>query len=78
MSDEMKETQKRWRVIVAYFSATGDVDVEHFIEELEDLHDLVERGPNWYAIKHIAVFLNVDESQRITLEHEDAGVGMPS
>lgn len=68
----MKETHKRWRVIATYDSKHGGVDVEHFIEELEELQGIIERGPNWYALKHIAIFLNVADDQRITLEHEDA------
>lgn len=68
----MKETHKRWRVIATYASKHGNVDVEHFIEELEDLQQIIEAGPNWYALRHIAIFLNVADEARITLEHEDA------
>lgn len=70
----VRETRKRWRIVAVYASEHGDIDVEHFVEELEDLQEIVEAGPNWYALKHIAVFLNVPDDQRITLEHEDAGL----
>lgn len=63
---------KRWRAVVTYFSEDGNVDVEHFIEELADIHDVIERGPNWYAIKDIVITLNCAEGARITLQHEDA------
>lgn len=50
-----KETDKRWRVVCVYRSEVGPVDVEHFIEELCELDDLIERGPNFYAIDHIRI-----------------------
>jgi hypothetical protein len=68
----MKETQKRWRAVATYLSEKGDVDVEHFLEELADIDDVIERGPNWYALKDIVITLNCAERERITLEHEDA------
>lgn len=34
----------RWIARVEYRSAAGIVPVDHDIEEIEDLHDLVERG----------------------------------
>ncbi len=69
---------KRWKAVVTYFSESGDVDVEHFLEELADIHEVVERGPNWYAIKDIVITLNVSEAERITLEHEDADLKLPT
>ncbi len=70
----MTETKKRWHVTVTYFSEKGDIDVEHFIEELEDLQEIIERGPNWYAVKDIVIILNVPDEHRMTLEHDDAGL----
>lgn len=47
---------KRWRAIVNYRLETGTVaDVEHELEELCELHDLVERGPHWDAIVDIRI-----------------------
>lgn len=46
----------RWRVIVWYRTEHGLLDVEHFIEELEDLHDLVEAGPHFDTIENISIF----------------------
>jgi len=57
MSD--KPTDLRWRAVVTYRSIKlGQIDVEHFFEEIEDLHDIIERGPDWNAIERIDVTLN--------------------
>ncbi len=48
----------RWMAIVTYRSERGQVDVDHHFEELSELHDLVERGPDWNAIISISVKLN--------------------
>lgn len=45
----------RWKVTAWYRTASGLVDVEHNIEELEDLHDLIERGPSWQALERIEI-----------------------
>lgn len=47
----------RWTATVYYRHDAGLVDVVHYIEELEDLHDLVGAGPNFYAIEHIHITL---------------------
>ena len=46
----------RWRAIVWYRTDHGLVDVEHLIEEIEDLHDLVEAGPHFDTIENISIF----------------------
>lgn len=38
----MTEDLGRWLVTIYYRSETGGVDVDHYIEELEDLHDIKE------------------------------------
>jgi hypothetical protein len=52
---------KRWMAEVYYHSdrATDVVD----FEELADLHDIVEMGPNWNEIKHIVVTLNRNSAE---------------
>lgn len=43
--------------------------VRHHIEELDELHDLIERGPDWHCIKDIRVtLLRKDGEQPMTLE----------
>jgi hypothetical protein len=45
----------RWHVTVQYRMAAGPLDVEHDIEELVELHDLIEQGPNWDTILRIEI-----------------------
>jgi hypothetical protein len=46
----------RWHATIHYrTNAVGTVDVEHDLDELEDLHDLVEAGPHWDTIEKIVV-----------------------
>jgi hypothetical protein len=47
----------RWTAVIHYRSDKGLVDVTHYFEEIEDLHDLVEAGPNFYAIERIEITL---------------------
>lgn len=59
----------RWIADVTYASTAGDVDVRHHIEELDELQDLIERGPDWHCIKDIRVtLLRKDGEQPMTLE----------
>lgn len=48
----------RWKVVITYRMERGPyLDVTHDIEELEELHALVERGPDWNTIIKIEVTL---------------------
>lgn len=59
----------RWKVTIYYRSdEIGLVDVEHGIEELEELQDLVERGPDWNAIERIVVVLDRRSHPDLTIE----------
>ncbi len=64
MSDAWREmtsepdNHRRWIAVIFYRTEAGQVDVEHHFEELEDLHMLVERGPDWNTIISIDVRLN--------------------
>lgn len=58
----------RWRAVVWYRTDGGLVDVEHFLEELEDLHDRVEAGPHWDTIEKIEVFRVNHLEGEITVE----------
>jgi hypothetical protein len=48
---------KRWLATVHYKSEVGNVPVEHDIEELEELQELVEAGPDWNTIEKIEIVL---------------------
>lgn len=45
----------RWKAIVHYRSDTGLVDVEHLLEELDELAEYVEAGPHWDTIERIEI-----------------------
>ena len=45
----------RWVAVVYYRTTNGMLDVEHQIEELDMLHDLIERGPDFNAIERIEI-----------------------
>jgi hypothetical protein len=65
---------KRWHATIIYRSDSGPVDVEHDFEELAELHNLVERGPNWNAIERITVRLQrKSESAGFTIEQKVGG-----
>lgn len=49
---------KRWNIAVTYRLPDGNSSVEHGIEELEELQDLIEMGPNWNAIQEIRISLS--------------------
>ena len=48
----------RWIVTPTYRSEHGPVVVDHYIEELRDLGDLIEYGPNWNSLVEVKVVLN--------------------
>lgn len=46
----------RWRAVVYYATENGTVEVDHWLEELNALHSVVEIGPHWDTIERIEVF----------------------
>lgn len=46
----------RWHVEVDYRTDNGINTVPHEVEEIEDLHDLIERGPDFYTIQKIVIW----------------------
>lgn len=48
----------RWNAIIVYRSELGLVEVDHHFEEMDELHDLVESGPDWNTIEKIEVRLS--------------------
>lgn len=65
---KMPVIQKRWLATCWYRSKAGLVDVEHNIEELDEIHDLVERGPDWRALDRIEIRLATNPTPELTLE----------
>jgi hypothetical protein len=48
---------KRWMAEITY--RTGRAPLVEQFEELYELHDIVETGPNWNEIEQIIVTLNL-------------------
>jgi len=65
--DQNWERVPRWRAVVHYRSENGLIDVEHWFEELEELDDIVERGPSFQAIEKIEIFYQLPNDQ-LTIE----------
>lgn len=55
VEDRPEVKHARWAVVVWYRTDSGPVDVHHDLEELAELHDLIEAGPSWQAIDHIDI-----------------------
>ncbi len=63
---------KRWTATVWYRTDAGLVDVEHQIEELDELHMIVERGPNFCAIVRIEIRHTSNPESTLTIEQSIA------
>lgn len=62
----------RWQATVNYRCEAGVIDITHDLEELYDLHDLVEAGPHWDAIDSIVINrVNHVDSKVLTVEQAD-------
>lgn len=62
----------RWTAIINYRTNSGTVDVTHDLEELSDLHDVVERGPHWDTIECIVITRGERADVTLTVEKADA------
>jgi len=63
---------KRWTVGICYRADSGMKGAGYSIEELEELHDIVEAGPHWDTIASITIVLNrPSESHVLTLEQAE-------
>jgi hypothetical protein len=56
--EEKSMEHLRWRIEIDYRMENGSITVDHHVEELEDLHDVVERGLDWNTMEEIRVHFN--------------------
>lgn len=49
---------RRWKAVVEYRTDDGHESVEHFFEEISDLHLIIEHGPDWNQLIRCTVTLN--------------------
>jgi len=69
---ERPETRfARWKATIFYRTETGLCDVEHDIDELFELHDLVERGPHWDTIDLIEIRMPSPSFEDLTVERAE-------
>lgn len=50
--------EKRWKAVIEYRTAFGNETVEHFFEEVADLHFIIEHGPDWNLLVRCTITLN--------------------
>jgi hypothetical protein len=55
---------KRWQAMIAY----DNQSIEREFDELSELHDIVENGPNFYSIVSIVITINPIIDRRSFLE----------
>lgn len=49
---------KRWCVIILYRTDGEPLAEHHYVEELSEIEEIVESGPDWNAIMNISVQIN--------------------
>jgi len=66
--------EKRWKAIIEYHTENGPLQVEHYFEEIADLHSIIEHGPDWNTLIRCIVTLNRGddgaEQNSIAMLHE--------
>jgi hypothetical protein len=59
------KTKTRWRAVAWYRTDAGPLDVEHHLDEIEELAEIVERGPSFGALEKVEIFYNWGRGQTI-------------
>jgi hypothetical protein len=49
---------KRWRAVIEYATHLGTETVEHYLEEVTELHNVIEHGPDWNTLLKCTLVLN--------------------
>ena len=64
-----EQREKRWKAVLHYRSESGTLNKECVLEEIEELHHVVELGPHWDTIEKIQVFrINHIDGVDLTVE----------
>lgn len=50
--------ERRWKALIEYAGDDGPRTVEHYFEEISDLHPIIEHGPDWNLLIRCTVTLN--------------------
>jgi hypothetical protein len=67
VATEEAQMPPRWTAIITYRTEAGPLAVEHDIEELAELHRIVEWGPDWNTIIDIKVVLALVTQPDLTI-----------
>ncbi|TIM38705.1 MAG: hypothetical protein E5Y55_32940 [Mesorhizobium sp.] len=49
---------KRWKAVLVYDHQNGPITIEHFLEEISELHNVIEHGPDWNTLITCTVTIN--------------------
>lgn len=61
----------RWIATVYYRTNSGLVDVQHDLEEIDELAGFVEDGPHWDTIDHIHIIRSDKQYAELTVEQAE-------
>ncbi|RLP22751.1 hypothetical protein [Mesorhizobium sp. YM1C-6-2] len=49
---------KRWKAVLEYQHENGPISIEYFLEEISELHLIIEHGPDWNTLIRCTVTLS--------------------
>lgn len=69
----MADKQSRWKAVCFYRTEQSLrlAEVEYEFEEIEDLSELVERGPDWRTLDRIEIRLARHGDEKLTIEQAE-------
>jgi len=67
----MSENKPRWHYEAYYRTDDGGEIIEGDIQEIMDLHRIVELGPNWGGLDHIKITMNHDDGRTVEEHMQD-------
>ena len=70
-----KAAPKRWRVMATYRSKSATSTAHFEVEELEEIDEIIERGPDFDALVEIRVRYNLGTGRETTSNAQVQQVG---
>lgn len=61
----------RWSAVIYYRTEQGVIDVQHDMEEIHELQDIVENGPHWDTIHLITIVRTDGADRKLTVEEAE-------
>lgn len=50
--------EKQWRAVLEYVGSSGAIVIEHYFEEVQELHAIIEHGPDRKSLIKCTLTLN--------------------